>query len=84
MKVTYPLVTTKNSRLVGENGENSDENKVLDILRKNPSITQPLIADIPDSQPEKSPDLYLRSELKRRLSALEKPKEVIWKSTTET
>lgn len=42
--VTYPLATTKNSRNVGENGENNDENKVLDILRKNPSITQPLIA----------------------------------------
>lgn len=46
--VTYPLTTTKDSRRVGENngvnGENNDENKVLDIIRQTPSITQPLIA----------------------------------------
>ena len=46
--VTYPLAATKNSRNVGENngenGENNDENRVLDIVRKTPSITQPQIA----------------------------------------
>lgn len=46
--VTYPLATTKDSRKVGENngenGENNDENRVLDIIRKIPSITQPKIA----------------------------------------
>ena len=46
--VTYPLALTKDSRNAGENngenGENNDENKVLEIIRKTPSITQPLIA----------------------------------------
>lgn len=46
--VTYPLAATKGLRNVGENngenGENNDENKVLDIIRKTPSITQPQIA----------------------------------------
>jgi predicted HTH transcriptional regulator len=53
--VTYPLAATKNSRNVGENngengenndenGENNDENRVLDIVRKTPSIKQPQIA----------------------------------------
>ena len=39
--VTYPLASTKDSRNAGEN---NDENKVLEIIRKTPSITQPLIA----------------------------------------
>ena len=39
--VTYPLALTKDSRNAGEN---NDENKVLEIIRKTPSITQPLIA----------------------------------------
>lgn len=30
--VTYPLATTKDYRKVGENGENNDENKVLEII----------------------------------------------------
>ena len=46
--VTYPLSKTKNSRNIGENngknGENSDENKVLEIIRITPNITQPQIA----------------------------------------
>lgn len=46
--VTYPLAKTKNTRNVGENngenGENNDENRVLEIVRKTPSITQPQIA----------------------------------------
>lgn len=46
--VTYPLTTAKDSRNVGENngenGENNDEKKVLDIIKETPSITQPQIA----------------------------------------
>ena len=41
-------VPYENSRNIGENngenGENSDENKVLAIIRKSPNITQPQIA----------------------------------------
>lgn len=46
--VTYPLTSTKDSRNVGENYgenvENNDEKKVLETIRTDPSITQPLIA----------------------------------------
>ena len=42
--VTYPLAATKNSRNVGENNGENGENRVLDIVRKTPSITQPQIA----------------------------------------
>ena len=42
--VTYPLASTKDPRNIGENGENNDENTVLGIIRKDPNITQPLIA----------------------------------------
>ena len=46
--VTYPLASNKDSRNpgenCGENGENNDENKVLEIIRRTPSITQPQIA----------------------------------------
>ncbi len=44
----YPLATAKDFRSIGENngenGENNDEKKVLDIIRKTPNITQPQIA----------------------------------------
>ncbi len=42
--VTYPLALTKDSRNAGENKGENGENKVLEIIRKTPSITQPLIA----------------------------------------
>lgn len=47
--VIYPLASTKDSSNAGgnngeNNGENNDENKVLEIIRKAPSVTQPQIA----------------------------------------
>lgn len=46
--VIYPLASTKDFRNAGgNNGENNgenDENKVLEIIRKAPSVTQPQIA----------------------------------------
>lgn len=38
--VTYPLATAK---VICKVGENNGENKILDIIRKAPAITQPQI-----------------------------------------
>ena len=91
--VTYPLTTTKDSPSIGENknvigenknviGENKDENgenKVLDIIRRIPNITQPLIAEQTGFSIRKVNRLVFSLREKKKIVRVGKTKGGHWK-----
>lgn len=85
--VTYPLATAKDSRRVGENGENNGENngekKVLDIIKETPNITQPQIAAKTGFSTRKVNRLISALKAKKKIVRIGKTKGGYWEFLSE-